>query len=429
MTLDDHYWLNDWVNEYEIKSVDEIERLLRSPGSISRFVELAEAVPKYTHSVRPVNSLAVTAGAGIDLSGRMNCICSKCWLKQTQSWTSILHYFDRIVVEGLSPSFFLGNMEKFPPEQHYSDFQREISRHVAILLHLKEMGIEKYLIFKDKPTTLCPNCANKVAGKSGLGSYRDEELLAQVATRLASEARINTEYRNGIWRYWVYHRFFPDYAGGSTVGAADQPPSREEIAKRVVRKYAASSIMDVLHASNLRTPLVRAIETSWLTSRDNSDREVAHLNDVILNMNLPILTDISVYDLIKLREDESESFEAFRKGLREAIRTQISQGESDSPELVARSVVEEYVKPSLADIEHRLKINKQKLARKATASVAVGSVATSAGLMLSFPLVVATGVAAVAASLTHVYKYFDDAGSIELSDMYFLWKAKSSIKN
>lgn len=45
MTLDDHYWLNDWVNEYEIKSVDEIERLLRSPGSISRFVELAEAVP------------------------------------------------------------------------------------------------------------------------------------------------------------------------------------------------------------------------------------------------------------------------------------------------------------------------------------------------------------------------------------------------
>ena len=117
------------------------------------------------------------------------------------------------------------------------------------------------------------------------------------------------------------------------------------------------------------------------------------------------------------------------KGIREAIRVQISQNDSESPRVVANSVVEEYVKPTLADIEHRLKINKRKLSSKTAASVAVGSVATSAGLMLSIPLVVATGIAAAAASLTHVYKYFDDAGSIELSDMYFLWKLKSSARN
>jgi hypothetical protein len=134
---------------------------------------------------------------------------------------------------------------------------------------------------------------------------------------------------------------------------------------------------------------------------------------------------IQIKDLLALREDEKPFFDKFRDALRKAIQRQIEARESASPQEIARSVVREYVEPELAEIETRLKVNQKKLARKVGASLFVGTAVTSAGLLGALPLLVDTGVVAMAASLPHIYKYFDDYGdNVQLSDLYFLWKAK-----
>ena len=94
------------------------------------------------------------------------------------------------------------------------------------------------------------------------------------------------------------------------------------------------------------------------------------------------------------------------------------------PQEVANAVVQEYINPELADIERRLGIARKKLTTKVGAGVALGGSTVTAGAIASIPLVLATGVAAMATSLPQVYKYFEDRNEVQLSDLYFLWKAR-----
>jgi hypothetical protein len=140
---------------------------------------------------------------------------------------------------------------------------------------------------------------------------------------------------------------------------------------------------------------------------------------------LPIIDGIAIKDLLSLREDEKPFFDKFRDALRKAIEVQIQKGDSDTPQIIAQSVIHEYIEPTLADIDARLKVNQKKLSRKVGASLAVGASMTSAGLLGTVPLVVSAGVVAMASPLAHIYQYFDDYGDkVQLNDLYFLWKAK-----
>ena len=86
--------------------------------------------------------------------------------------------------------------------------------------------------------------------------------------------------------------------------------------------------------------------------------------------------------------------------------------------------MEQYVAPELAKIESKLKVDRKALAKKVGANVAVAGAAVSVGALASVPLVIASGVAAIIPSFGPINKYFDDRSSIELSDYYFLWRAR-----
>ena len=90
--------------------------------------------------------------------------------------------------------------------------------------------------------------------------------------------------------------------------------------------------------------------------------------------------------------------------------------------------MQELVRPELDKIDHRLRAAKRTLARKTAVSIGIAVLATKCGLMLGLGpgLADAAGVAAMAAGVGGAgAKYFDDKQGIELSDMYFLWKALS----
>jgi hypothetical protein len=418
----DQYWLGRWVDEYEVASTEDVVRLFGFPGPMARLVELASEAPTYRSPVQQVPNLSVAAGRGIDLSGYMSCGAYGCMRKQVNScYGRIFHYFDYLVVEGLSPRTFIERLKILPKSRH-DELQRELMDDVAILLYLRKIKASKYVLFRDKPKGFCSECMDGHAQKFGIPAYRDKAILDGAAERLAKEARIKMAWRKGEWSFWLDHEFFNEPALGRIKRAKKKPPTAVEAAAEVISDYSGGSLADVVFAEHLHTPLARAIEVSWLG--DNGSAGPTAEDDVALNIDLPILNGINIGDLLSLREDEKPFFEEFRAALRQAIRSQIAMADTKSPQEIAQSVVREYIEPALADIDRRLRVNQRRLSRKMGAGLAVGTAATSAGLIGSLPLVVATGVAAIAASLSQFYKYVDDGTEIELSDMYFLWKVK-----
>lgn len=98
----------------------------------------------------------------------------------------------------------------------------------------------------------------------------------------------------------------------------------------------------------------------------------------------------------------------------------------ESIDNVCEAIVQDVVRPELAKLEQRLKAAKRTLARKTAVSLALSVLAAKCGLLLGLgPVGGGTaGISAIAAGLGGAgAKYFDDKQVIELSDMYFLWKA------
>lgn len=419
------YWIGQWIDEYEVTSAEKALEILDLPGPMSRLAELAGTAPTYPDSTASIPDLTVAAGRGIDLSGYMSCGHFECMKKAVDSaFPNIFHYFDHIVVQGTSPRAFLRRLKELPKSAH-GNLHWEISQDVAIVLYLREIGAYDRCIFREKPLAFCEHHMNKMAHDFKVPAYRDKKQLAAAVERLADEATFKTDWRKGVWSFWINHEFFPETAYGTITRGKKRSPQPDEMANIVVSAYTGGSLADVAFAKRIGAPLARAIDTTWIGSKPKKSHPTE--SDVALYLNLPVIDGIAIRDLLALREDEAPYFERFRDALRKAIEEQIEKNDSQAPQVVAQSVVREYINPTLADIDAMLKANQKKLSRKIGASLAVGTAVTSAGLIGTLPLLVATGVAAMATSLPQIYQYFDDYGEkVELNDMFFLWKAKKA---
>src|SRR5919204_272453 len=96
-----------------------------------------------------------------------------------------------------------------------------------------------------------------------------------------------------------------------------------------------------------------------------------------------------------------------------------------NPRNTAAEIIREVVEPELARLKQRLRAAQRALARKTAVSVTLAGLSTTCGLLLGGSAVVA-GVAGVGTLMSGVattaFKYLDEKQSIELTDMYFLWK-------
>jgi hypothetical protein len=151
--------------------------------------------------------------------------------------------------------------------------------------------------------------------------------------------------------------------------------------------------------------------------------------DIALSLDLPVLNEISMRDFLKLREDERPYFEKFRTALKRAIRQELSSTETAAPAQVARSVVEDIVKPGLNDIECRMRSGRRALVKKTTLNVSVGATTVAIGMLDKMPLIIPLGAAAIAASLTFANKHIDKRSTLEISDYYFLWRASRVVSS
>ena len=193
------------------------------------------------------------------------------------------------------------------------------------------------------------------------------------------------------------------------------------MAKNMYSTACIATVGDVALARQMEAPLVTNVGTA--TPFVRRPTKSATINDVALSLQLPILEGVKTERILKFREENRPQYEQFRAALTVAIREAIARLETGDPRLIADSVRREYVVPALAEIQAGLATAKRAFSIKAGSTASVGGALVTVGLLSGMPVIFGTGVATVASASLSFHKFLDDRRQVELSDMYFLWKA------
>ncbi|MBK0375732.1 hypothetical protein I3215_23075 [Streptomyces sp. RB110-1] len=418
------HWLYRWIDEFEIKSGDQAGHLLALPGPAEKLHEAAKNIPKW-QAGDPPKGKSIVAGSTMDFSGRMNCSHAECLMRQVDHlFGRVWHYFDSAVVEGPQASFYVRSLENSPSRQGAFGLSYSVAQDVDFLLHLRRLGIADHLIFRSKPHGFCTNHIEQHAAEAGISHLIDGDGRAQIAKQLKAESEILIRQSSDkCWRYVVNHPSLSEPFIGSYVATKKKnakKPTKAQIAEVVVKRSVASLIYDVATCKWLSLPL--AEEFSYLRASEqvaNAARE----SSVALQVPMPVMRGMTSGDIVKMRADMRPHFDRFQHALTLAIREQIERDPERANPDIAKSITEEFIRPSFAEIERSLLETKRSFSVKVGASMAVGSTVATVGLLSSVPLVIGAGLAAVGVTLGGLHKHVDDRKDIATSDIYFLWKA------
>lgn len=417
------YWLYQWIDECDIRTVGDCVKVARKKNALDRLFELSAAAPLSINS-ESVPRYSVVAGSRVDLSARLGCADWECLVPQVDYvFGRIWHYFDNVIVDALDADDF-----RLPVE----DYVYSLQNRVHLLLYLRKIGAEKHIIFVPKPRSYCTDHYREHAAAQSLDTLFEPQLESQVIAKLVNEANIVIARREYGWHFSVRHPNLEEVIGTMSHDDPSHRPTKEGVAREVFGRYCNSLVADVSTSQALGLPLLQPAEAPWLDYRRGS---LANTEEIAaLSMRLPVLAGIPASELLKIRSHDWPDFELLRDALRCAIQDQQNKQGSQNPQAVATAVVEETVKPELARIERQLRIVKRNLTKKLGTAAFITSTATTVGAISGVPLVVAAGVAAVGAAATsaavpQVFKYFDKRDKIKESNLYFLWRARVRSKH
>jgi hypothetical protein len=408
------YWLYQWIDDQGIRKPDDLHKALRRPEAIDRLLELEDSAQSAIYDPRR-RSKSVVAGRRVDLSGFLDCSHFECIQPKIDTlFGRTWHYFDIIVVD---------DTELHRPDDDAGQFLWDVEQRINLLLYLRKIGASDHVAFKRKLSGFCQQHFREFAEENDLGLdvLFDDTLANRVVQELTSAARFEISRHGDHWRYEINHPRLERIIGTYAHSDPAVKPDIDEVARDAFGVYCSGLISDIAATRDLGIPLLQVADGILISEPVG---EAVQDDIVALNLRLPVLMNVPVKEILRLKHDNWPEFERFRSALRVAIREQIDKAGTKSPEEIATAVLQEYVNPELADIERHLATTRKGLAKKIGAGVALGGATVTAGALATIPLVVATGVAAIATSLPQVYKYFEDKNEVEMSDLYFLWKAR-----
>jgi hypothetical protein len=419
------YWLASWLDENGIRSQRDARRFLKDPKHIEDFLATTSAIHPGAEALDGTDVTTIVAGTTIDLSGELGCYHHECLQKDVDRlFSRAWHYFDIIIVEGLTPirahSLFANG---------YDD--NSLERFLAFVenyFYVRNIGAEDMLIYRQKPHA-CAVHLRQPAEQYGATSLLEEREAWVDSFSLEAEVT-GLEQHEDHWHYVVIHPAIEHIALGAIhlENGAKREPSKSEIYGAVFDRYAAVLVSDIGAARSLHAPLGAAARIhEKLLSEASSDAPT--VQDALFSLELPIISGLAAKDLIKIRQINWQYFDAFQLALRNAAREYVSNAaDGTRPVDIASQIQSDIIEPELIRIRRELRASTDTLTGKSAVSLPLGSLATTIGLLDKIPLVVGSAAAVAAAGigsfLIDYKKYLDDKRGVLTSDMYFLWKAQ-----
>lgn len=408
------FWLYRWIDEFQVSSIKTaVQRLKQDKAALVRLDELASADRWSPLGEYKSAGPAILAGRGIDLSGDLGCSHHDCQTAQVDAlFSRVLHYFDDIIVAGPAAHRYVGVSDHPSP-----NVLENLGEHVGVLLYLRKMGVEDMLHFAQKPPA-CEQHWTQHAAEAGLTELVDS--ARSWIDHLATEGQLRRlDKHEDHWHYTFVHKDLEHTQWGVVKSSIrNKKPTKVDVADAVFGRFMAHLVSDVIAARQLHLPLGAgvALHEDVLGTPSTA----VDIGVVAFELELPVLSDLPIREIVKIRQDEFECFLKFRHALTAAIKECAASGVSNRE--AADRVCEEFIEPAIVDIAARLRSAERTLNKSAGAAAVLGALVTTAGVLTAVPLVVEGGIAAVGFSVPALQKYFDKKGSVELSDMYFLWR-------
>jgi hypothetical protein len=195
------------------------------------------------------------------------------------------------------------------------------------------------------------------------------------------------------------------------------------LAKEVIKQHHLAAASDLFAAERLHLPL--GANVRFETRVMAAIRPMAPtLEQIAFQLRLPVVDGLSTKDLLALREEEGDAFDAFRSSLREAIQERIRIGEPSNTDSLAAEVEQDVIEPALIDIQRRLAAAEKLLNKKQSVNVALAALSTVCGLVGQPELGMGVYLAAGGSAVNAEFKYMEEKRDVSLEGMYFLWSAK-----
>jgi len=411
------YWLYNWLDVQGITSLHDAEARLQAPEVRESLKELA--LENRQDDTPPVASgPAIVAGCGLDLSGYLDCSDDSCRRFQVdrlfrQAW----FYFDRIVVDDAVTRDVADHWDS-------KSVQSRLLSHIQVVLYLRSIGAEDLVEFREK--RLCSVHFEKHLREAGLeGLLTEEEKWitylsqdADVLLRLGPKDKVDFDFRHPDSEIIIHQTLALESC------SRDLDSVRRHVLRDILRTYATHLTADVLAARAAGLPLA---STLWLHRQILQEQSrTPTAEDIAFSLSLPVLANVSVKDLIRIRRDNQDGFERFRDRLREALRERLKTAAAETALALAKEIERDLIEPELRAIRLRLETAHSTLAKKTAVGIVLGGLATTCGLLAgAVPAVAATaGIGTLIATAGGgATKTLDEHRDIQLADMYFLWKA------
>ena len=426
----DTYWFRTWLRTQRIKNEASLQKALSRSRTLDSLLESAP-LPVISSRDEPSNSIELTGGKGIDLTGTLGCHHIDCLAKEVDGlFRHAWHYFDRINL----PDQALFSIEEFKRHKNVKRLIQRLIPFVLVLQLLEKSGGHQLIRFE----TRTPGCFQHFEG------HAREAKINQAFTNTASLVREVVDSAIIFWgladedghahlKFRLSHPFFEHTEWGNLCSLHNPLPEevaviREAIATTVVQKYLAELSADALAARRARTALGTTIP---FYKRLLATHPSPQVEDIAFELALPISPNISVASLIKLRKTEGECFERFQVALRTAISEHIKTASSSTAAAYAREIKRDIIDPELRRIRDSLAASRAYATRSTAAGIGLGTVAATVGLVTPLNTNRIGAGLAVAGAITlgasSIKKAVDDhlavRRDVSLSDMYFLWKA------
>lgn len=430
------YWLDQWLDEKEVSAEWEIDHILNTQHGLQSLIETVresyenEQQQGYVYPDQSSVTDSIVAGRRLDLSGSLSCSAYDCLRNNIDNvFKNVWHYFDNIVVEGITPSAVTEALRSDRHESFHTMLY-VIREQARLLLYCRSIGADRYITYAQKTLSLCSHHWSEYARSLGMPHLYDKSVQDHLIHQILDSMEYEVEkYANDSWLVSVTSAAFQEprrliLSGGSK-------PDGPDIAGHLFNNLATAAISDIGIAQRLSLPIIEPTNIDWMSQRAKNRRKSGNNTlaptaaDVALQMNLPVFDNLTTADFLKLREDERPDFEAFRAALRIAITKRIEAvGKEESAAAIARNVVEEYLRPGLAEIERKMRSSRQAVVKKSSVNLTIGAAAVGVAAVGPIPLSIAAGIAALGSAIPVApvfHKYIEDKNAAKLSDLYFLW--------
>ena len=423
------YWFWKWLKRHRIKDARSLQRTLSRRAAVDSLLELAPDPVVFKRKDTP-ETTELIGGKGIDLTGDLGCHHINCLTKEIDGlFRHAWHYFDRIAL----PDQALSRVLDFQRHGHVEALGEALEPFVLVLQRLHEInGLD--LIRFDIRQPACMQHFQKHAAEAGIDhAFVKKSLLAGDIARTAKISYDDEHEYNGHHHldYQLISEEFVHFEWGSLCSNQIKIPKnparlREAVALNVVEKYLAAISADALAARCAHSPLGAAIP---FYQRLLATRASPTVEDVAFEIGLPVSNNMSIETLIKLRKNEGDAFYRLQAALREAITERLKSVEHRTASQLAIEIKRDIIDPEIRKIREKLKSVRSLAMRSAGVGIGLGTIAATVGLLWPIgPVGVGLTVGgAITLTGQALKKAHDDEiatqREVQLSDLYFLWRA------